>query len=203
MLSELQAACAKGDCVNLGYVHAQGLGVSINPEAAARFYKKACDAKRFMGCSNLGVFYEDGTGVAQDLKAANQLYKKACDGGDAAGCPLPGDEPRRRKRPEGRPGASKGALREGVRAGPREGVRGAGEERQEVRRALANREQGNREPENRSRYQRGAQRLTTNFRLPAPCYLLSSSLRSRAHHGSGCFTKKSHIASVATMSLVV
>jgi TPR repeat protein len=84
-----QKACDGGDargCFNLGFVYANGEGVTKDLARAAELYQKACEGGDANGCNNLGVQYAKGEGVGKDLVRATELQQKACEGGDARGC---------------------------------------------------------------------------------------------------------------------
>ena len=89
---ESQGTCSGGDfedCFDLGQRYRLGLGVQIDLDRAAEFYKLACDGEHAEGCERirmLGFMYRDGDGVPQDSPRAARLFELACNGGDARAC---------------------------------------------------------------------------------------------------------------------
>jgi hypothetical protein len=71
-------------CNYLGYLYANGLGVSPDEAAAGKIYQKACDKGSLSSCAGLGSVYQD----AGDITNARKYFKKACDGGLAEACDL-------------------------------------------------------------------------------------------------------------------
>ena len=59
----------KGDAdaqVNLGWMYANGQGVTKDEVEAVKWFRKAADQGNADGQSNLGLMYENGRGVAKD-----------------------------------------------------------------------------------------------------------------------------------------
>ena len=89
---ESQGTCSGGDfedCFDLGQRYRLGLGVQIDLDRAAEFYKLACDGEHAEGCERirmLGFMYRDGDGVPQDSTRAARLFELACNGGDGRAC---------------------------------------------------------------------------------------------------------------------
>jgi len=83
-------ACEQGDasaCTQAGNAIEQG-GESRrpDPERAAYFYRKGCDAGAAASCLALAVLYDMGQGVFKDLATAAGFYGRACEAGSAQGC---------------------------------------------------------------------------------------------------------------------
>lgn len=89
-VAECKAQCGLGDagsCVNLGMIHARGLGgAPVDHLAAAELFKKGCDGGVAIGCFDLALAYDAGRGVSIDKAHADTLYDRACDAGEARGC---------------------------------------------------------------------------------------------------------------------
>ena len=89
---ESHDTCGDGDledCFDLGQRYRLGLGVQIDLDRAAEFYKLACDGEHAEGCERLrilGFMYRDGDGVPQDSTRAVRLFELACNGGDGRAC---------------------------------------------------------------------------------------------------------------------
>ena len=89
---ESQDTCGDGDledCFDLGQRYRLGLGVQIDLDRAAEFYKLACNGEHAEGCERLrrlAFMYRDGDGVPQDATRAAQLFELACNGGDERAC---------------------------------------------------------------------------------------------------------------------
>ncbi len=74
-------------CFALGLSAERGSNhVKANPEAAASYYKKACEAGSMRGCNALGNAYTNGYGVGSNLDKASEYHQRACQGGFAAAC---------------------------------------------------------------------------------------------------------------------
>ena len=66
----LTKRCQKGEagaCWRLGYMYANGLGVTQDDFKAVEFYRKACDGQFGGGCWQLGWMYEQGNSVRQSV----------------------------------------------------------------------------------------------------------------------------------------
>ena len=68
---------------NLGFMYAQGLGVTQDYKQAASWYQRAAEQKYAYAQFNLGWMYEEGLGVTQDYKQAVSWYQKAAEQGNA------------------------------------------------------------------------------------------------------------------------
>ena len=82
-------ACDRGNmngCNNLGFLYANGNGVTQNFQIAKQLYKKACDGGSMDACNSLGILYYKGRGVLKNIRIAKELFKKACYGGNQIGC---------------------------------------------------------------------------------------------------------------------
>jgi hypothetical protein len=76
----LQAAAHESDAeLNLGMMHANGLGVPIDLEAAASFYRRAADRGNRHAKLALGLMHLAGRGTAQDTALAATLFRGAGD----------------------------------------------------------------------------------------------------------------------------
>jgi hypothetical protein len=64
-------------------MYAQGRGVMMDLEAAAKWYRMAADNGSAMAQNNLGATYAKGRGVQQDYVQASQWFAKAAEQGDA------------------------------------------------------------------------------------------------------------------------
>ncbi|MDP6947127.1 MAG: tetratricopeptide repeat protein, partial [Myxococcota bacterium] len=83
--------CDEGDgqaCLDLGEKHARGDDVPRDHPLAAKYFRKACQAKLMPGCTRLGFMFQKGFGVRQSAEAAVKLYEQSCDGGDPDACAL-------------------------------------------------------------------------------------------------------------------
>lgn len=79
-ISDLKARAASGDPkaqVKLGQLYEDGIGVSEDSVAAARWYRQAAEQGDPAAQNNLGVMYRMGRGVDKDLKEAIRWYQKA------------------------------------------------------------------------------------------------------------------------------
>jgi hypothetical protein len=85
LASACNAGIAEG-CYYLGFILANGRGVSQDTPQAVAFYRKACDGGNAPACNNLGIMYKYGQGVSPNNAQAVELYRKACDGGNAPAC---------------------------------------------------------------------------------------------------------------------
>ena len=70
---------------NLGYVYAQGLGVSPDDAQALAWYRKSADQGNANAQASLAHMYAQGLGVSQDYAQAVTWYRKAADQGYALG----------------------------------------------------------------------------------------------------------------------
>lgn len=90
-LSASAAPCDDGDgqaCLDLGEKHARGDDVPRDHPLAAKYFRKACQARLMPGCTRLGFMFQKGFGVRESADAAVKLYTQACDGGDPDACAL-------------------------------------------------------------------------------------------------------------------
>ena len=85
-----QQACDAGQsfaCTSLGYLYAQGDGVSKNLVTAVAYYRKGCVAGDMMGCADLGNHVRDGdAGSPADPHMASIFFLEACNGGNDLAC---------------------------------------------------------------------------------------------------------------------
>jgi len=66
----------------LGYMHANGLGVTRDYREALRLYRLAADQNYASALFNLGYMYKNGLGVPRDVAEGTRLYQIAADQGD-------------------------------------------------------------------------------------------------------------------------
>ena len=71
--------------VNLGRLHAEGLGLPVDLEKAVAWYRKAAEQGHAGGQVHLGFMYARGRGVDQDQTMALTWYRRAAARNDAAG----------------------------------------------------------------------------------------------------------------------
>lgn len=69
-----------GQC-NLGFMYANGYGVTKDYQQAVYWYRKAAEQGSTDGQNNLGVMYENGYGVTKDSQQAELWYRKAIEQG--------------------------------------------------------------------------------------------------------------------------
>jgi TPR repeat protein len=60
--------------------------VSVDVDAALRFYGQACQGGSAIGCSNLGALYLKTAGDAADQTYLRKLFEWACQRGSVVGC---------------------------------------------------------------------------------------------------------------------
>jgi TPR repeat protein len=73
-------------CKSLGWMYANGLGVTTDLSRADTLYQRGCDGGDPQACHNLGYAYWQGSGVPADNVRSVALFRKACDAGYAGGC---------------------------------------------------------------------------------------------------------------------
>jgi serine/threonine protein kinase len=66
---------------NFGICLERGIGIRVNLELAAEYYRRAADQGHADGANNLGFCLEHGRGVAQNIISAADYYKRAADRG--------------------------------------------------------------------------------------------------------------------------
>jgi TPR repeat protein len=69
--------------VNLGWLYANGFGVTQDNAKAREWYEKGADKGHVVAMFNLGIVYRDGKGVTQDYAKAREWLEKAADKGYA------------------------------------------------------------------------------------------------------------------------
>ncbi len=82
----LRTAALKGDptaAYEVGVRFAEGKGVPVNLEEAAKWYDRAAQAGLIPAVFRLGTFYEKGLGVKKDPDTARRYYMMAAERGNA------------------------------------------------------------------------------------------------------------------------
>src|SRR5205085_2151337 len=82
----LRAAALKGDptaAFEVGVRFAEGKGVTVNFDEAAKWYDRAAQAGVVPAVFRLGTFYEKGLSVTKDIDVARRYYLQAADRGNA------------------------------------------------------------------------------------------------------------------------
>jgi localization factor PodJL len=82
----LRTAALKGDpsaAYEIGLRYAEGHGVPVNFDEAAKWYGRAAQANIVPAIFRLGTLYEKGLGVKKDIDTANRYYRQAADRGNA------------------------------------------------------------------------------------------------------------------------
>ena len=70
-------------CFLMGTAFAEGLGKTVNPLAAARWYERAALLGNMLAQHNMGNIYASGTGVPQNDSLAVSWWLQAAEQGDA------------------------------------------------------------------------------------------------------------------------
>jgi localization factor PodJL len=82
----LRNAALKGDAAaayEIGVRFAEGKGVPVNLDEAAKWYDRAANAGVIPATFRLGTFYEKGLSVKKDIDIARRYYLQAADRGNA------------------------------------------------------------------------------------------------------------------------
>jgi localization factor PodJL len=82
----LRAAALKGDptaAYEIGVRFAEGKGIAVNLDEAAKWYDRAAQAGLVPAIFRLGTFYEKGMSVKKDVDIARRYYMQAADRGNA------------------------------------------------------------------------------------------------------------------------
>ena len=82
----LRAAVMKGDAAaayEIGTRFAEGKGVAVNLDEAAKWYDRAAQAGVVPAIFRLGTFYEKGLSVTKDAEIARRYYLQAAERGNA------------------------------------------------------------------------------------------------------------------------
>jgi localization factor PodJL len=82
----LRAAALKGDAsaaYEIGVRYAEGKGVAVNFDEAAKWYDRAAQAGVVPAMFRLGTLYEKGLGMKKDLDTARRYYGQAAERGNA------------------------------------------------------------------------------------------------------------------------
>ncbi|RTL52559.1 MAG: hypothetical protein EKK40_07660 [Bradyrhizobiaceae bacterium] len=82
----LRGAALKGDpgaAYEIGLRYAEGRGVPVNFDEAAKWYGRAAQGNIVPAIFRLGTLYEKGLGVAKDADMASRYYRQAADRGNA------------------------------------------------------------------------------------------------------------------------
>ena len=66
----------------MGTAYAEGLGVSVNLQRSAEFYRQAAESNHTLAMHNLGNIFGDGIGVERDYYQASQWWRRAAENGD-------------------------------------------------------------------------------------------------------------------------
>ena len=74
------------DCRTLGWLYANGFGVHIDYDKAAKYFSKGCKLKDGIACGFLGALYNDGSGVSQSYDKAAEYFAKGCKLQDGFAC---------------------------------------------------------------------------------------------------------------------
>lgn len=80
-----QGLCDEKDmrsCVNLGFLHDNGLGVKQDKTKANKLYEKACSGGDWLGCKNLALSYFK----EQNFSKAAEIFAKGCELKDGFSC---------------------------------------------------------------------------------------------------------------------
>jgi localization factor PodJL len=83
---ELRTAALKGDAsaaYEIGVRYAEGKGVTVNFDEAAKWYDRAAQAGVVPAIFRLGTLYEKGLSVKKDLDTARRYYLQAAERGNA------------------------------------------------------------------------------------------------------------------------
>ncbi|MBR1121697.1 SEL1-like repeat protein [Bradyrhizobium lablabi] len=83
---KLRAAVMKGDAAaayEIGTRFAEGKGVAVNLDEAAKWYDRAAQAGLIPAIFRLGTFYEKGLSVKRDPEIARRYYTQAAERGNA------------------------------------------------------------------------------------------------------------------------
>lgn len=88
----LEKACRGGHgqaCVELAYLHKEGLGVAYDLALVQMYREKACAAGNFVGCHCLAWDHMKGKdGAPEDEKQSQMYFRKACDLGWSNACDM-------------------------------------------------------------------------------------------------------------------
>ena len=87
-------AATRSGCTNLGYLYAEGLGVTQDLAQARALYTQGCDGGDAIGCANLGGLLLNGDGGPKDVARAVTLFDDACQQGEEVGLRMAGLVPR-------------------------------------------------------------------------------------------------------------
>ncbi|MGO3927222.1 hypothetical protein NP284_02815 [Rhodopseudomonas pseudopalustris] len=83
---QLRNAALKGDpnaAYEVGVRYAEGRGVPVNYDEAAKWYQRAAQAEVVPAIFRIGTLYEKGLAVKKDLEAARRYYSIAAERGNA------------------------------------------------------------------------------------------------------------------------
>ena len=82
-----RTAAEQGDMIaqfNLGFMYAQGLGVSKDYSEAMVWWRRAAEQGEATAQYNLGIMYHNGQGVPQDYAEAVKWWRRAAEQGEAS-----------------------------------------------------------------------------------------------------------------------
>ena len=85
-IAEFKEAAAKGNAEaqnSLGFMYANGQGVTQNYPEALQWYRRAAEQGDAMAQHNLGIMYDEGRGVTQNYPEALKWYRRAAEQGHA------------------------------------------------------------------------------------------------------------------------
>jgi localization factor PodJL len=83
---KLRTAALQGDAAaefEVGVRYAEGKGVTVNYDEAAKWYDRAAQAGIVPAMFRLGTLHEKGLGVSKDVAAARRYYMQAAERGNA------------------------------------------------------------------------------------------------------------------------
>ena len=78
------------DCTHLGFIYADGRGVTQDYAKAAEYFTKGCELNDSLSCGPLGHLYATGQGVTQDYAKAAEYFTKGCELNEGGSCGLLG-----------------------------------------------------------------------------------------------------------------
>jgi hypothetical protein len=73
-------------CLSLGLLYERGVTGAVDLEAAAKWYRTACEQNSMSGCAALGVLLIDAEPPLGDKVEGRSLLERGCDGGPPGAC---------------------------------------------------------------------------------------------------------------------